>query len=687
MKLWSRLRNTIKVTATLIVCLAVNACDSGSDSASPTASLIITNGTLYTANAKQEFAEAIAIAGDEIIYVGTDAGAKKFVGDNTQVVDAKGKMVLPGLHDAHIHPLGLVSSSNCDLESSPLTLTELATVITDCLNQAKLEPNQWLTVEQWNFTKGNQPDDELLNIRMALDKASLTTPIFLRGNDGHHGAANSAALLTAKNIHGDIIGLSGKTIATDFQEYAQYIGVDKQGEPDGQLSEAARYILALPSSALTGDGTPEQLSAKLPAIAAILAKSGITSIQDAAADIETLPILEQYALSGQQTYRYTGALIADFANFSRPIRDNSDWTKQNSISEVNINSIIDEFSAIKNRQKNPQIFKTDAAKIFVDGVIEGNPFATPPSLPNAAVKKPYLQPIFQVQDDTLRLQGYVDLDSPACQKFRANPPLGNAEKTTFFEQHQFQPEQCIISNGRLEHDENFIHNYIAQLEAAGFSIHAHAIGDRAVATALDAFEASKAKNKHQRPQTISHAQQISDSDLARFSKNAVYLAFTFAWAIPDYGYDLTVTPYIDKLSSLEDLYNPSNYTITNHYPANSARRNGAVIIAGSDAPVDTRDPRPFINLASAVTRYAEGKTYNESERLSLTDALDAFTINSARAMQQAEITGSLEVGKKADLVLLDRNLVPSAAAFDGDVIAETQVELTVFNGKVIYQKQ
>ncbi|BFM11695.1 amidohydrolase family protein [Simiduia litorea] len=682
MKLWFKYKSAVKIASVGLASLAIYACDT----TNPKASLIITNGTVYTANAKQAFAEAIAIAGDEIIYVGTSAGANRFAGDNTRIVDAKGKMVLPGLHDAHIHPFGLVSSANCDLESSALTLAELSTVVKGCLERSKLEPDEWLTVEQWNFTKGNQPDDVLLNIRMALDKASPSTPIFLRGNDGHHGAANSAALLTAKNIQGETIGLTSKTIATDFQEYAQYIGVDKSGEPDGQLSEAARYILGLTSNALTGDGTPKQLAAKLPAIAAILAEAGITSIQDAAADIATLPLLEKYAQSGKQTYRYTGALFTDFTKFSRPIRDNSDWTKQNSINEVDIKAVIDEFSAIKKRQNNPQLFKTDAAKIFVDGVIEGNPFATPPSLPNAAVKKPYLQPMFSTDGDTLQLQGYVDLDSSPCQDSRANPPKNAIEKTAFFQKNHFQPEQCTISNGRLEHDEAFIHRYIAQLEAAGFAVHAHAIGDRAVATALDAFEASKTKNNHQRPQTISHAQQISDSDLMRFDKNAVYLAFTFAWAIPDYGYDLTVTPYIDKLTSLNDMYDPSNYAISNHYPANSAKQNGAMIIAGSDAPVDTRDPRPFINLAAALTRHAEGKTYNEAERLTLTDALDAFTINSARAMQQADITGSLESGKKADIVMLDRNLVPSARAFDSEAVAETQVELTVFNGKIIYEK-
>ena len=683
MKHWTKKNSFLRIFAITLGSLMAASCDN----ANPTASLIITDSILYTANSKQEFAEAIAISDDTILYVGNNDDAKKYAGKSTRIINANGQMVLPGLHDAHIHPLGLVSTASCDLESGPLTLAELTDVITGCLDDAKLAHGDWLTVEQWNFTKGNQPDSELPNIRTALDKASKTTPIFLRGNDGHHGAANSPALASAKNIKGEIIGLNAETIAKDFQEYQQYIGVDKHGEPDGQLSEGARYLLDLPSTALTGDGSPEQLSANLPAITAILAKAGITSIQDAAADIATIDVLEAYSKSGQQTYRYTGALFTDFAKYSRPIQTPSAWTQQNSISEVDIPAIVADFIAIRDRQKQTDIFKVNAAKIFVDGVIEGNPFASPPSLPNAAVNKPYLQPIFEVEGESLALKGYVDVNSTTCKQAHEAPPTDSLEKASFLATNGFQPEQCAISQGRLEHERRFIHTYISKLESAGFSVHAHAIGDRAVATAIDAFNASKEATKHKLPQTISHAQQIATVDLERFKENPIYLAFTFAWAVPDYGYDVTVTPFIDKLSSLDDIYNSSNYAMTNHYPVQSAKSNGAIIIAGSDAPVDTRDPRPFINLAAAITRNSEGRSYNENERLSLVDALDAFTINSATAMQQAAITGSLEAGKKADLILIDRNLIPSAAAFDSDTIANTQVKLTVFNGQVVYEQQ
>lgn len=653
----------------------------------PIATLVITNATIYTANEKQEFAQAAAILNDRIIFVGSDDDVVGYIGNTTQVIDAEQQLVLPGLHDIHLHPFGLIASTNCDLESQPLDLPELKVFIEACIANSELEDGQWLTVEQWNFTKGNKPSANYPNIRTALDAASNTHPIFLRGNDGHHGAVNSVALSTATNVENTEIGLNSATIVSDFSEYEEYIGLDAQGEPDGNLSESARYLLGLPGNALTGDGSLAELSAKMPAINTLLSKAGITSIQDAAADISTVEIYERFSQSGNQHYRLTAALYSDFTGFSRPLTKNSQWTKQNSITEVDIPQLMSKFKEIRDRQKNVNLFKADAAKIFIDGVIEGNPLATPPALPNAAVYKPYLQPIFSHNDDGLQLIGYVDTESEICNWARKHNTITAAKKIDFEQKNGFSPEQCMQNNGRLEHDEEFINTYITSLERAGFSVHAHTIGDRAFGVALNAFIRSKAETEHQRPQTISHAQQISDRDLDKISLNPVFLAFTFAWAVPDYEYDITVTPFIDRLESLKDVYDEKNYSMTNHYPTLSAKLKGAIIAAGSDAPVDTRDPRPFVNLAAAVTRSAEGRIYNENERLSILDALDAFTINGAKALQQSGLTGSIETGKKADLIIVDTDLIKLAKDHDTKAIANTRVNTTVFDGKIVYQRQ
>ncbi|MBB3168278.1 amidohydrolase [Simiduia aestuariiviva] len=684
-----------------IFCAALLVACSGD---SPKATLIINHATIYTADAKAAFAEAVAISNDRIIYVGDNAGATRHLGSQTRVINAAGKVVLPGLHDVHIHPFGLVSNSKCDLKSEPLSLAALSAIVKKCIEEAALPDGEWLTVDQWNFTKGNQPIESLPTLRAALDAASASHPIFLRGNDGHHGGANSLALASAKNKRNVTIGINKNTVKTEFAEYQQYIGLDAQGEPDGNVSEGARYLLALEGNALTGDGDPAALANKMPHINKLLNRRGITSIQDAASDIETFDVYEQYARSGQQTFRMTAALITDFARFSKgaPITESdthklaaktngkgaahADWVTQNSLQSVNISAVIKAFRQLRERQSNPELLKADAAKIFIDGVIEGNPYSDPPALPNAAVYQPYLQPRFKQTGGRLQLDGYIDTQAPQCAGLNSAEKHPIDDRQSFYSNWGHHPEQCIESVGRLEHNADFIKKYIYALEAAGFAVHAHAIGDRAVGVALSTFAESRKSLRHSLPQTISHAQQIAPQDQRRLADNSVFLALTFAWAIPDYLYDVTVTPFIDNLSSLAAIYEPSLYAMQ-HYPAKSALRQGATIVAGSDAPVDTRDPRPFVNIAAAVTRSAEGRIYNPQERLSMTEALDAYTLNGAKALQQDALTGSIEVGKKADLIMIDRDIFLDAKNLDAAGISKTQVLMTVFDGAIVYQQQ
>lgn len=637
---------------------------------------IVLNAEVYTADPHQSWQQAVAIRGDSILAVGTNKEVLIHKGADTRVIDAGGNAVLPGLHDIHMHPFGLVASNQCDLESEALSLAALSTAIAACIERAELEPGQWLTVEQWNFTKGNTPDERFSTIRQALDHASPVNPVFLRGNDGHHGAANSLALASVKDPDGIKVGITADTIVTHFNEHIAYIGVDKTGEPDGNISEAARYLLDLPGNMLTGDGSPDQLLGIMPQIAGILSQNGITSIQDAAADIALFPVYEAFAQTGQQTFRLTAALFTDFSLYQGE-HGVERWPGQT----VDLNRVIEDFLTIRNRQKNPDLLKATGAKLFVDGVLEGNPFSSPPGLPNAAVFNAYKQPRFAYSNDTLTLEGYVDPESEECNT------RSDRSQHTFFQSAGFYPAQCEQSRGVLEHDEAFIREYIYRLEQAGFALHAHAIGDRAVDLAVDAFAQSRQKLQHKLPQTITHNQQMHSATLERLKTNPLYLTFTFAWAVPDYNYDVTVTPFIDELQSLDDLYRPENYAMSNHYPAASAKAQGAIITAGSDAPVDTRDPRPFENLAGAITRESEGHIYNSAERLSLEDALDAYTINGAKALQQDKITGSLVVGKKADIILLDRPIRSAGSDKLRDHIANIEVTTTFFNGVPVYQKQ
>ena len=107
---------------------------------------------------------------------------------------------------------------------------------------------------------------------------------------------------------------------------------------------------------------------------------------------------------------------------------------------------------------------------------------------------------------------------------------------------------------------------------------------------------------------VSHTGRIRDhnEDAYLIDENlGLYLVFTYAWINPDIFYDLTVNPFIDQLQGVGDLYNPESYYMQNVFPVGQLQKAGAILAAGSDAPVDTREPRPFVNIQQAVTRSNE----------------------------------------------------------------------------------
>ena len=98
------------------------------------------NGQIYTQNAQRQKVEAIAVANDKFVYTGNRQGAEEFINQGYRVVDLGGKMVLPGLHDNHIHVLGTVALDVCDLEGKGVNLDQLASKVKECLPRYASEP-------------------------------------------------------------------------------------------------------------------------------------------------------------------------------------------------------------------------------------------------------------------------------------------------------------------------------------------------------------------------------------------------------------------------------------------------------------------------------------------------------------------------------------------------------------------
>ncbi len=660
-----------------MIILALAACGAKEDVAatSETKEIIFINGRIYTANEDRAFAPGMIVHGDEIVEILSDELLGMSVDeDKYEIIDLEGRLVLPGLHDAHIHPISAMPVPVCSLENTPMTLAEIAAYSSDCTAQPGMAEGDWLVVLAWNFAAGNQPGEDFKTIREALDAVSTEQPVILRGSDGHHYGVNSVALARAKNADGDIVGFTKETLSTDFADLAAYIGVDETGEPNGRLTED--YALtAIDAGSLLDSGLAKSREAPELLMKVTLPK-GITSFLDAAASPDTLDIYD--ALRAKNGFHARAHLALYF--------DPSEYGDESGT--VDYATILNKANAIREKYADDPLIEADFLKLFADGVLEGDPLSDPPMLPNAASSRNYLQPIYEWDDEAqwVRVAGYADTSSALCENTRAEIAAGNSPDAVAFKAtNGFHPMQCLQANGVLQHPEQMIMDYVREGDKAGFTWHIHAIGDRAIRTSIDAIEAARIANHSGAKHIITHLQLVRPEDFDRFAANDIYASFTFAWASRDTQYDATVIPFVDRADGPNGMYDPDGYYFSNVYPAASLRDAGAVIIAGSDAPVDTKDPRPFINIEGAVSRSIFGlPPLNGNQAISIYDAVDAYTINAAKALKQDDIAGSLEPGKKADFIILDQDIFDLAENGNASDISETNVLETWFGGRKVY---
>jgi len=225
--------------------------------------------------------------------------------------------------------------------------------------------------------------------------------------------------------------------------------------------------------------------------------------------------------------------------------------------------------------------------------------------------------------------------------------------------------------GELLNEPAVLNEAVTALDAAGFQIHFHAIGDRAIRSAFDSIQAAREANgKHDNRHHISHIQLFSPEDIPRFAELDVVANFQPLWAIED-GYitDLTIPRIGEERGKFL-------------YPIGSVQRTGARVAFGSDWYVTSANP--LDGIEAAVTRLdPDGKTdepLGENEEINLAQAIENYTLNSAYVNFLDVDTGSIEIGKLADIIVLDRNLFDVPAS----EINQVRVIATLFRGELVF---
>jgi hypothetical protein len=529
------------------------------------ADLVIVNGKVWTVDPAKPGANALAIVGERIVAVGTTAEIEKWVGSNTKKMDARGKSVLPGFIDSHVH----FSSGGFEISGVQLrdaaTPEEFARRIGEFAK--KVPRGEWILGGTWDHELwGGTP----LPHRKWIDAVTPDNPVLVSRYDGHMALANSAALRAA-GITRDTPTPAGGAM-----------GKDAEGEPTGLLKDAAMGLV----DRVIPEPTEEQLMRAIQAALGEARRFGITGVHDMGSPAD-LRAYQKLAARGELTTRVysvtpiqrwqgpaTAGIMAGFGN---------DWVR------------------------------TGALKGFADG----------------------------------------SLGSTTAQ---------------FFEPYNDDPSTAGLPAAMMFPEGNMLKMALGA-DRAGLHLCIHAIGDKAIRTILEVYsEVERQNGKRDRRWRIEHAQHVHADDFAKFGRLGVIASMQPYHAIDDGRWALKRIGYERGKGT---------------YAFRTFLKSGVRLAFGSDWTVAPLDPMQ--GIYAAVTRATlDGKNpggWYPEQKITLEEAIEAYTMGSAYAEGAEKQKGSLTVGKVADVVVLDSDLF----ALPPEKLKDVKVAVTVVGGRVVYQ--
>lgn len=265
------------------------------------ADLVFKNANIYTVNDARPKAEAVAVKGDRIIFVGSNGEAQKYVGRNTHVIDLKGKTMLPGMTDAHHHLSG-VGFREMTLNLEGVTsLEDFLARVKERVDQK--QPGEWVTGRGWIETFWTPP---VFPTRWDLDRVAPNNPVFLDRADGHGAVANSAALKLA-SIDRDTASPFGGETSKD----------KRSGEPNGMLLDAAQDLVQRHIPGTTAADAERAITLGVQRDIQL----GWTQVQDPGGSFAEVEIFKKLHDEGKIKLRIYKALSAPGREAQRLLRD------------------------------------------------------------------------------------------------------------------------------------------------------------------------------------------------------------------------------------------------------------------------------------------------------------------------------------------------------------------------------
>jgi len=557
---------------------------------------VYTNGKIYTVDASQSWAEAVAIKGGKFLAVGTNDEIKDTIGSGTEVIDLEGRFAMPGIGDVHIHPaLVMPKRAFCGLPGTFYEPTgeETIAALKECIANYP-EDREWFIAAGWTAPAMSA---ETLT-RQFLDELIPDRPAYVEDETGGHAAwFNTKAM--------EVAGITRDYVDTD----EGFFNRTEDGDIAGVANEGAVNLLldALP---------PFDVELKKIAFLKLMDEAlskGVTAFGEAYVgmfdgDLETWQALKQEGKIKQHVNLYFKGNLgtADLT----PIETLDVWWNSYDLPGKK------------------------GVKMAMDGSLES-----------------YTAPL---------VDGYAPAEQEPIES-----PLG-AEYVDEVEPGERNSDPVIPAKAFAD--------YMIELDKAGYQVKTHAIGDLGVRLTLDGYEAAfKAAGNNRLRHHIDHCSLIHPDDYQRFVDMDISCTIWPPLNAP-LGYNVDGIKPVLKPETWERMY------------ANRERIDAGLHLANhTDAPAATM--WPWFGMEASITRGFPGKpekgTMGAEHAITLDEAIEIYTINSAWTLRIDEVTGSIEEGKFADMIILNHNLFEIPATD----IHKTEVLKTLFKGQTVYTVQ